>query len=128
MGAPGLAPARSWYAGSHGKQARWAGRSGELHTEGVAVTHIAPGFVESEIRRIDNAGKLRDGASEPMPRWLVMPTKAAARQIMDAIVARRAEAIVTGHAKLGVSLARHAPELLNAAVARLLRRSKSAGR
>ncbi|WP_437579180.1 SDR family oxidoreductase [Sorangium sp. So ce887] len=101
---------------------------GELHAEGVAVTHIAPGFIESEIRRIDNAGKLRDGAPEPVPRWLVMPTKAAARQIMDAIVARRAEAIVTGHAKLGVSLARHAPGLLNAAIARLPRRSRSAGR
>ncbi|XXX79685.1 SDR family oxidoreductase [Sorangium sp. So ce134] len=100
----------------------------ELHADGVAVTHIAPGFVESEIRRLDNAGKLRDGAREPVPSWLVMPTKVAARQILDAIVARRADAIVTGHAKLGVSLARHAPGLLNAAVARIPRKGGREGR
>ncbi|AGP34918.1 SDR family oxidoreductase [Sorangium cellulosum] len=99
----------------------------ELHADGVAVTHVAPGFVESEIRRIDNAGKLVDGAREPVPRWLIMPTPTAARQIMDAIAARRAEAIVTGHAKLGVSLARYAPGLLNAAVARLPRKGRRSG-
>ncbi|XXY20216.1 SDR family oxidoreductase [Sorangium sp. So ce216] len=101
---------------------------GELHAEGVAVTHIAPGFVASEIRRIDNAGKLRDGAREPVPPWLIMPTPKAARQIMDAIVARRAEAVITGHAKLGVSLSRHAPGLVNAALSRLARRPSGAGR
>ncbi|MGK3965692.1 SDR family oxidoreductase [Sorangium sp. So ce118] len=101
---------------------------GELHAEGVAVTHIAPGFVASEIRRIDNAGKLRDGAREPVPPWLIMPTPKAARQIMDAIVARRAEAVITGHAKLGVSLARHAPSILGAALARVpRRRGRSSG-
>ncbi|MGK3996103.1 SDR family oxidoreductase [Sorangium sp. So ce1024] len=96
----------------------------ELHADGVAVTHIAPGFVASEIRRIDNLGKLRDGAQDPVPPWLVMPTPEAARQILDAVAARRAEAIVTGHAKLAVSLARHTPRLLNAAVARLAGRGK----
>ncbi|WP_437319193.1 SDR family oxidoreductase [Sorangium sp. So ce385] len=98
----------------------------ELHADGVAVTHVAPGFVESEIRRIDNAGKLLDGAREPVPRWLILPTPTAARQIMDAIAARRAEVIITGHAKLGVSLARHAPALLNAAIARLPRKGRRA--
>ncbi|XXT22190.1 SDR family oxidoreductase [Sorangium sp. So ce429] len=101
---------------------------GELHAEGVAVTHIAPGFVASEIRRIDNAGKLRDGAREPVPPWLIMPTPKAARQIMDAIVARRAEAVITGHAKLGVSLSRHAPGLVHAALSRLARKPSGAGR
>ncbi|WP_434046308.1 MULTISPECIES: SDR family oxidoreductase [Sorangium] len=97
---------------------------GELHADGVAVTHVAPGFVASEIRRIDNLGELREGAREPVPPWLVMPTPKAARQIMDAIAARRAEVIITGHAKLGVSLARHAPGLLNAAFSRLGGRSR----
>ncbi|KYF54897.1 short-chain dehydrogenase, partial [Sorangium cellulosum] len=106
---------------------------GELHADGVAVTHVAPGFVASEIRRIDNLGKLRDGARDPVPPWLIMPTPVppwlimptpeAARQILDAVAARRAEVIITGHAKLGVSLARHAPGLLNAAVSRLARKA-----
>ncbi|AUX21069.1 oxidoreductase [Sorangium cellulosum] len=100
---------------------------GELHDDGVAVTHVAPGFVESEIRRIDNAGALHEGAREPLPRWLVMPAKTAARQILDAIVARRAEVIVTGHAKLGVALARHAPDLVGAVATRLSRKARGKG-
>ncbi|WP_437679460.1 SDR family NAD(P)-dependent oxidoreductase [Sorangium sp. So ce131] len=96
----------------------------ELHGEGVAVTHVAPGFVTSEIRQIDNAGTLREGAADPVPSWLVMPTPKAARQIMDAIVARRAEAIITGHAKLLVSLTRLAPGLISAAAPRLSRKAK----
>ncbi|CAN91841.1 oxidoreductase, short-chain dehydrogenase/reductase family [Sorangium cellulosum So ce56] len=96
----------------------------ELHAEGVAVTHVAPGYVASEIRRIDNAGNLHEGAPDPVPRWLVMPAQTAARQIMDGIIARRAEVIVTAHGKLGVSLSRHAPGLLRASVSRLPRKRR----
>lgn len=93
----------------------------ELRDDGVAVTHIAPGFVESELRRINNAGELREDAVDPIPRWLVMPTPKAARQMVDAIAARRAEVVITGHARIGVSLSRHAPALIGASAALVAR-------
>ncbi|WP_437591860.1 SDR family oxidoreductase [Sorangium sp. So ce1000] len=97
----------------------------ELHADGVAVTHVAPGYVASEIRRVDNAGRLQESAPDPVPRWLVMPAQTAARQITDGIVARRAEVIITGHGKLVASLSRHAPGLLRAAVSRIPRKRVS---
>ena len=41
----------------------------ELGPQGVSVTHIAPGFVESEMRLIDKrTGAVKDGARDPVPR------------------------------------------------------------
>jgi short-subunit dehydrogenase len=88
----------------------------ELAPRGVAVTLISPGFVESEIRRVDNRGAMREEAPEPIPRWLVMQTPAAARQIVRAVGRRRREAIITGHGKVIVFLQRHVPWLVAAIV------------
>jgi short-subunit dehydrogenase len=76
---------------------------------GVSVTHIAPGFIESEIRQVDNRGTLREDRKDPIPSWLVMPAATAARQIADAITDRQREAVITLHGKAAASLARHAP-------------------
>lgn len=78
----------------------------------LSVTLISPGFVESEIARVDNQGVLRDAARASAPSWLVMPTERAARQIVRAVTRRRREAVITGHAKLAVFLQRHAPWLV----------------
>jgi hypothetical protein len=78
----------------------------------VAVTQINPGFVESEIRSVENQGRMSN-ASDPIPAWLVMPRSTAARRIARAIRARRRELVLTGHGKAGVLLARHAPWLLH---------------
>jgi short-subunit dehydrogenase len=86
----------------------------ELKPQGVSVTHIAPGFVDSEIRLKKNDETLPPGAKDPVPSWLVMNTDKAARQIFEAIEKRRRQRIVTGHGKLIVFLARHAPWLLEA--------------
>jgi short-subunit dehydrogenase len=88
----------------------------EYRGQGVSVTHIAPGFVESEIRRVDNRGNLRDDLRDPIPSWLVMPAAEAARQIADGIKARRREVIITGHGKVFASLARHTPGLVAGAI------------
>jgi len=90
----------------------------ELARSGVSVTLVTPGFVASEIRRVDNAGVLRTEASEPMPAWLVMPAERAARQIVRAIARRRREVVVTAHGKLAVFLQRHAPWLVAAGIRR----------
>jgi short-subunit dehydrogenase len=91
----------------------------ELARRGVSVTLITPGFVESEIRRVDNAGRLRDRAPDSIPSWLVMPTARAARQIVDAVARRRREAVITAHGRATVFLSRHAPWLMATMIRRL---------
>jgi short-subunit dehydrogenase len=88
----------------------------ELAPAGVSVTLVSPGFVESEIRRIDNEGRLQAQAPEPIPHWLVMPVDKAARQIVRAIARRRREIVVTPLGKVAVFMQRHAPALVAAAV------------
>lgn len=91
---------------------------GELAKDGVAVTHIAPGFVASEIRAVDNQGRLHEGARDPMPAWLVASADSAAREIARAIAGRRREKVITFHGKVLVWLGRHMPWLIALLVAR----------
>ncbi len=88
----------------------------ELSRSGTSVTLVSPGFVTSEIRRVDNEGVLRAETRDPVPRFLVMPTDRAARQIVRAIARRRREVVVTGHGKIFVFLHRHAPWLTSAVI------------
>jgi NAD(P)-dependent dehydrogenase (short-subunit alcohol dehydrogenase family) len=83
----------------------------ELGAAGVSVTHIAPGFVESEIRAFGNDGRPRP---DPVPRWLQWSAPRAARRMLRAVRAGRAEVIISGHAWLGIFFARHAPWLVRA--------------
>jgi short-subunit dehydrogenase len=85
----------------------------ELSPAGVSVTLVSPGYVDSEIRRVDNSGRFRDTTPEPVPAWLVMPTPKAARQIVRAVARRRREVVVTAHGKLAVFVQRHAPWLVS---------------
>lgn len=85
----------------------------ELRPFGIGVTLISPGFVASEIRRVNNYGTFKPEAKEPVPTWLIMPAETAARQIAKAIHKRRREAVITGHGKLLVFLQRHVPGLVS---------------
>jgi short-subunit dehydrogenase len=85
----------------------------ELAPAGVAVTLVSPGYVDSEIRRVDNAGRFQTAAPEPVPGWLLVPTATAARQIVRAVARRRREVVITGHGKLAVFMQRHAPWLVS---------------
>ena len=84
----------------------------ELAPEGIAVTLISPGFVDSDIRRTDNRGVVHEHAPDSVPAWLRVPTDRAAREICDAIYRRERERVVTVHGKLIVFLYRHAPWLV----------------
>ncbi|APR81453.1 Oxidoreductase, short-chain dehydrogenase/reductase family protein [Minicystis rosea] len=83
--------------------------AGELAPRGIAVVLITPGFVETDIRRVDNRGNLREGASDFVPGWLQMSSDQAAAEILDAAVGRDRERILTRHAKAIVALQRYAP-------------------
>ncbi len=87
----------------------------ELRLSGVKVTLISPGFVASNIRRIDNQGKLHADMEEPIPGWLVVDTGKAVRQMLRAIARGQREAIITGHGKALVFLERFMPWVTRAA-------------
>lgn len=97
----------------------------ELRQSGVRVTLISPGFVASNIRRIDNRGELHASAKEPVPAWLVMPTEKAVKQILRAVARGKREAIVTGHGKIFVAMERFAPWVLRAATRGIAARGSS---
>jgi short-subunit dehydrogenase len=88
----------------------------ELRDRGVSVTHLAPGFVDTDFRRVDNANQHHPESNDPTPRFLMMPAERAASQMLDAIVARRAEAIITLHGKAAVGFARHTPGVVSLAL------------
>jgi short-subunit dehydrogenase len=116
VGVPGSSPYSMSKFAVHGLAASLAP---ELAAHGIAVTLISPGFVESEIRQVDNRGVWRrEAPARPIPGLLVMPTPTAARQIVRAVAHRRREAVITGFGKAVVFLQRHAPGLLAAVVRR----------
>jgi short-subunit dehydrogenase len=86
----------------------------ELQLAGVKVTLISPGFVVSDIRRVDNRGELHSEAKDPIPAWLSMSTEKAARQILRAVALGKREAIITGHGKILVALERFMPWVIRA--------------
>lgn len=88
----------------------------EVAADGVSVTHIAPGFVESEIRVKDNSERVHERAKDPVPAWLVVKASDAAEEIATAIERRVDERVVTGHGKVAVFLERHAPWIVHAVV------------
>ena len=95
----------------------------EFALSGVKVTLISPGFVASNIRRIDNHDVFHEGAKEPIPKWLIMPTDKACRQMLRAIARGQREAIITGHGKILVALERFTPWMI-----RMVGRRMAAGR
>jgi len=82
---------------------------GELRPAGVSCTLISPGFVDSDIRRVDNRGGFHAHAKDPIPAWLRMKTDDAARIMARGILRGKKEVIVTTHAKVMVFMARHLP-------------------
>ncbi len=84
----------------------------ELQPYGISVTLLCPGFVESEIRRVDDTGVFRSEVEDFVPSWLYMRAERAARGIAKSIEMRRREAIITLHAKVAVFCQRHFPWMI----------------
>jgi NAD(P)-dependent dehydrogenase (short-subunit alcohol dehydrogenase family) len=90
----------------------------ELHGSGVSCTSVHPGFVDSEITRVDNSGVFHPDRRETRPRLLMWPTERAARVMVNAIHRRRRELVFTGHGKVAGFLGRHFPALMHVVMSR----------
>lgn len=93
--------------------------SAELKRDGVSCTTIQPGYVESDLARVDNEGHLDPEREDKRPKQLMWKAEDAARVMVDAIERRAVEYTFTGHGKLAVMLGRHLPGLVQLVLPRL---------
>jgi NAD(P)-dependent dehydrogenase (short-subunit alcohol dehydrogenase family) len=84
----------------------------ELAGSGVSCTTVMPGYVESEIAQVDNAGNHDATRIDDRPKQLLWKADKAARVIIDAIERREREFVFTAHGKVGVFIGQHAPGLV----------------
>lgn len=84
----------------------------ELYGSGATCTTIHPGFVESDIARVDNQGIYHEEAEDKRPAKLMWKAEDAARVMIRAIHKRKRVFIFTWHGKMGAFLGRHMPGLL----------------
>lgn len=90
----------------------------ELLGTGVSCTTIHPGFVESNITRIDNQGLFHPEAKDPRPANLLWKTDKAARVMIRAIANRKKVFVFTGHGKIAVFLAKVFPSIARKIIAK----------
>ncbi len=90
----------------------------ELGRKGVSVTTIHPGFVESEIARVDNEGRHDPSRDDPRPARLMWTSDKAARVMVDAVYRRKGTFVFTGHGRFAYGLSRFTPGLLKAILKR----------
>jgi NAD(P)-dependent dehydrogenase (short-subunit alcohol dehydrogenase family) len=91
----------------------------ELHGSGVSCTVLQPGFVESDIARVDNDGTFHPDRRDPRPSFLMWKADAAARVMADGLHDRTRELTFTGHGKIGAFIGQHAPGLAHFVVSRM---------
>ena len=84
----------------------------ELMSTGVSCTTMHPGFVISEIARIDNDGVWHPERTDPRPSNLMWATDKAAKVMVKTILKRKRNYIFTGHGKAFVWLQRWIPRLM----------------
>jgi short-subunit dehydrogenase len=90
----------------------------ELMGTGVSCTTIHPGFVVSEIARIDNEGVWHPERPDQRPANLMWPTDKAAKVMVKAIMKRRRNYVFTTHGRVFVWLQRWFPSLLRSIVSK----------
>jgi short-subunit dehydrogenase len=84
----------------------------EMKPLNVGVTLVCPGFVKTEIRQVNNEGVFKERSKDPVPEWLMMPSREAAEKTARACLNRRKELILTLHGKVGIWLQRHFPWIM----------------
>lgn len=90
----------------------------ELMDTGVSCTTVHPGFVKSEITRIDNDGNWHPERPDPRPANLIWPTEKAAKEITKAILKRKRNYVFTNHGKIFLGIQRWFPGLMRKIIAK----------
>lgn len=90
----------------------------ELAADDVTCTTLIPGFIESDIGRVDNRGQFREDWQDRRSKKFMWPTQRAARVMVKAIEKRRTETVITGHGKVAAFFANHAPRLTQNVIAK----------
>jgi short-subunit dehydrogenase len=83
----------------------------ELKGSGASCTVIHPGFVESDITKVDNHGVFHPDTEDPRPKNLMWPTDRAARVIVKAISKRKKSFVFTGHGRFIAFVGQHFPKI-----------------
>jgi len=91
----------------------------ELKGTGVSCTVIHPGFVESDIAKVDNAGVFHPENPDPRPAQLMWPTDKAAKVMVRSIAKRRRSFVFTGHGKVLAFIGQHFPGLARWVVSKM---------
>ncbi|MFC0261806.1 SDR family NAD(P)-dependent oxidoreductase [Fontibacter flavus] len=91
----------------------------ELLGSGVSCTTIHPGFVASNITRVDNQGNFHPDAPDPRPINLMWPTDKAAIAMVKAILKRKKMVVITGHGKVMYAISRLIPRVLRKMMAKM---------
>lgn len=90
----------------------------ELYGSGVTCTTIHPGFVASEIGRVDNRGVFKEGRRDPRPSKVMWQPDDAARVMVNAIYRRKREYTFTWHGIAAGFIGRHFPGLAHFVITR----------
>ena len=85
----------------------------ELMETGVAITMIYPGVVATGIRRHGYGPDGKAAGVSGLDEQGAMPVDVCARQIIDAMVARRRELVMTAKGRIGLWLRMVAPSLVD---------------
>ena len=87
--------------------------SRELATDGVSVTHVCPGYVATEIRKIDRQGTFQENQPDPIAPILLKSAEKTAKDIVKAVYRRQQEQVLTSYGKLVVWLQRYFPRSIS---------------
>jgi short-subunit dehydrogenase len=92
----------------------------ELRGSQVSCTTVHPGFIDSNIARVDNEGHFHPERKDPRPADLMWPTDKAAKVMLQAIYKRKAVYVFTGHGKVMVAISRLFPRVLRKMMANMM--------
>ncbi|TVR76428.1 MAG: SDR family NAD(P)-dependent oxidoreductase [Saprospirales bacterium] len=96
----------------------------ELLGTGVTCITLHPGFIDSNITRVDNKGHFDPNTKDPRPANLMWPTDKAVKDMIRAITKRKKLQVITGHGKVFVFLARFFPRITRAMMAKQIKEIK----
>jgi short-subunit dehydrogenase len=118
-------PGRTGYAATkHAQVGFFDSLRVELRASGVAVTVVAPYFVQSEIRRRALAGDGGRVASSPVHEDQVMTAEECARRMVRAMERRQRMLVMTLKGRLGRWMKLAAPGLVDRVAERSVRRGR----